>query len=272
MNMFNKISSTYHEKRKRKNSIVSQSSAKIIELSKIKRGDLVLDVACGTGIPLKQISSVVKNEGFVVGIDIARNALQIAKKVNRSNINLDFIQSDAEHFQFSKKFDVIICQYALFFFPNAQNALRNMAMNLKKTGTLGVVVHGNNMPHALIFNDVKKKFMRSKTSPLDLNRFGTIPALKNVVEEAKFEIILCNEYRFPYVFETFGDYWNNQFPHPEDINALNKLTDQQKQEFKNILKIRTRKFMCAKSCKIVFSRPVLFLTAKLPSNTTYSKI
>jgi Methyltransferase domain. len=53
----------------------------------------------------------------VVGIDTSTTAIKIAKKWNGKNKNLDFVNTDAENFTFSKKFDIITCQYALFFFP-----------------------------------------------------------------------------------------------------------------------------------------------------------
>ena len=40
--------------------------------------------------------------------------------------NMHFILGDAETIQFDTKFDIITCQYALFFFPNAQKVLKNM--------------------------------------------------------------------------------------------------------------------------------------------------
>ncbi len=48
------------------------------------------------------------------------------------NKNLDFVNIDAENFSFSKKFDIITCQYALFFFPNAQKALKNIEKQSQK--------------------------------------------------------------------------------------------------------------------------------------------
>ena len=61
---------------------------------------------------------------------------------------MHFILGDAETIQFDTKFDAITCQYALFFFPNAQKVLKNMKKFLKKNGIIAMSVHGkHNVPY-----------------------------------------------------------------------------------------------------------------------------
>ena len=116
------------------------------------------------------------------------------KKWNNSKSNLDFVNVDAEHFNFSKKFDIITCQYALFFFPNAQKALRNMKKNLKKEGKLGITVHGasEKVPFFSSIFDAVTEFIPDYVPPgsPDLDRFGTKSTLKKEVKKAGFSKIL----------------------------------------------------------------------------------
>ena len=102
-----------------------------------------LDIACGTGVVTKKLSQKVGKFGYVVGADTSVTAIKIAKKYNQKNSNILFVNADAENFSFNQKFDVITCQYALFFFPNAVKGLKNMKKNLKKNGKLGISVHGH---------------------------------------------------------------------------------------------------------------------------------
>jgi len=117
ISIWNEIAPRYHNRWASKKVGPFQSTAKLVSLSGIKKGDHVLDLACGTGVVSKTISSKVGPKGFVLGVDLSSKAISIAKKWNSKKKNLDFIISDAENFHFNKKFDVVTCQYALFFFP-----------------------------------------------------------------------------------------------------------------------------------------------------------
>ena len=48
-------------------------------MADIKKGDHVLDIACGTGVVTKKVSSKVGKNGVVVSFDISKKALEIAK-------------------------------------------------------------------------------------------------------------------------------------------------------------------------------------------------
>ena len=148
MKIWNEVAPRYHKRWASVNKGPFQSTKKLIELIKIKKSNRVLDVACGTGVVTKEIQKKVGKTGYTVGIDTSTTAIKIAKKWNNKNENLAFINTDAENFTFSKKFDIVTCQYALFFFPNAQKALKNMKKSLKKAGKIGISVHGskNNVP------------------------------------------------------------------------------------------------------------------------------
>jgi ubiquinone/menaquinone biosynthesis C-methylase UbiE len=143
MKIWNEVAPRYHKRWASVSTGPFQSTAKLIELVDINKGDIVLDLACGTGVVTKKIRNKVNNSGYVIGADTSITAIKIAKKWNERKTNLDFVNVDAEKFYFSKKFDVVTCQYALFFFPNAQKALKNMRNSLKKSGKIGISVHGS---------------------------------------------------------------------------------------------------------------------------------
>ncbi len=129
--IWNEVAPRYHKRWASIDSGPFQSTANLVKLAKIKKGDIVLDLACGTGVVTNKISSKVGKEGTVIGTDISKKAISIAKKFNAKKNNIEFVLSDAENFYFNRYFDVITCQYALFFFPNPQKALHN-AKNFSK--------------------------------------------------------------------------------------------------------------------------------------------
>jgi len=140
--IWNEVAPRYHKRWASINQGPFASTSKLVQLLDINKGDRVLDLACGTGVVTKKIRRKVGSSGFVLGGDTSVTAIKIAKKWNGSQSNLGFVNIDAENFNFSKPFDIITCQYALFFFPNAQKALKNIKKNLKKTGKIGITVHG----------------------------------------------------------------------------------------------------------------------------------
>ena len=266
MKIWNEVAPRYHKRWASVNKGPFQSTKKLIDIVKIDKKNLVLDVACGTGVVTKQIQKKIGKSGYVVGIDTSTTAIKIAKKWNENN-NLDFINTDAENFAFSKKFDIITCQYALFFFPNAEKALKNMKNSLKKSGKIGISVHGSkdNVPFFSSILDSAVKYIPDyvPAGTPDLDRFGNKTALKSIVKKAGFSNIVVKEFIFNYNPGKFEDYWKNYIkyiaqPLKEKLNALEY---SKRKEFRNSVKEKTLKYT-KKNGEIIFPWQVLILTAK----------
>ena len=267
MKIWNEVAPRYHKRWASVNKGPFQSTKKLIELIKIKKSNRVLDVACGTGVVTKEIQKKVGKTGRTVGIDTSTTAIKIAKKWNNKNENLDFINTDAENFAFSKKFDIVTCQYALFFFPNAQKALKNMKKSLKKAGKIGISVHGskNNVPFFSSILDSATKYIPDYVPPgtPDLDRFGTKSALRTEIKKAGFSKIIVKEFVFYYSPGKFEDYWKNYIkyiaePLKEKLNALEY---SKRKEFKKSVKENTIQYT-NKNEEIIFPWQILILTAQ----------
>jgi len=267
MKIWNEVAPRYHKRWASVNKGPFQSTKKLIELIKIKKSNRVLDVACGTGVVTKEIQKKIGKTGYTVGIDTSTTAIKIAKKWNTKNEYLDFINTDAENFTFSKKFDIVTCQYALFFFPNAQKALKNMKKSLKKTGRIGISVHGskNNVPFFSSILDSATKYIPDYVPPgtPDLDRFGTKSALRTEIKKAGFSKIIVKEFVFHYSPGKFEDYWKNYIkyiaePLKEKLNALEY---SKRKEFKKSVKESTIQYT-NKNGEIIFPWQILILTAQ----------
>ena len=267
MKIWNEVAPRYHKRWASVNKGPFQSTKKLIELVKINKNNFVLDVACGTGVVTKQIQKKISKLGYVVGIDTSTTAIKIAKKWNEKNKNLDFVNTDAENFTFSKKFDIITCQYALFFFPNAQKALKNMKNSLKKSGTIGISVHGSkdNVPFFSSILDSAVKYIPDYVPPgtPNLDRFGTKSALKTEIRKAGFSNVVVKEFIFNYNPGKFEDYWKNYIkyiaePLKEKLNALEY---SKRKEFKKSVKENTIQYT-NKNEEIIFPWQILILTAQ----------
>jgi len=111
-----------------------------IELSGVRRGNKVLDIAGGTGDLARKFSSLVGPEGEVVLADINASML----KVGRDRLldkgvsgNISFVQADAEKLPFpDNHFDVVTIAFGLRNVTHKEDALRSMLRVLKPGGRL----------------------------------------------------------------------------------------------------------------------------------------
>jgi len=267
MTIWNEVAPRYHKRWASVNQGPFQSTSKLIESLNIKKASTVLDLACGTGVVTKKIQDKIGVSGYVVGIDTSTTAIKIAKKWNENKVNVNFVNVDAEKFSFSKRFDVITCQYALFFFPNAQKALKNMRNSLKKSGKIGISVHGKkeNVPFFSNILDSVTQFIPDYVPPdsPDLDRFGTKSTLSNEIKKAGFSNIIVKEFIFHFSPGKFEDYWRNYIkyiakPLKEKLNALEY---SKRKELKQLVKEKTIQYT-KKNGEILFPWQVLILTAK----------
>ncbi len=265
--IWNEIAPRYHKRWAREDIGAFQSTAKLITMARLEGGNRVLDLACGTGAVTKKIMKKIGKTGHVVGVDSSLAAVKIAKKWAASK-NVDFVVSDVENLGFNEKFDVITCQYALFFFPSAAQVLRNVKCYLKRKGLLALSVHGagNSVPYFNSIFDVVTKFIPDylPSGTPDVDRFGTKTRLKKTVKAAGFTNIVIKEFIFSYSPGTFSKYWNDYIkylarPLREKIDKLSYTKQNQIRD-----QIRQKTLHYTKNGKIVFPWKVLVLTARKP--------
>ncbi|QDI89003.1 methyltransferase domain-containing protein [Candidatus Nitrosopumilus sp. SW] len=267
MSVWNEVAPRYHKRWATAKRGPFQSTKKLVELIDVKKGDRILDVASGTGVVTKLLNQKVGKSGFVVGADTSTTAIKVAKNWNKKSSNLLFVNADAENFSFKEKFDIITCQYALFFFPNAQKALKNMKNSLKESGKLGISVHGHpdRVPYFDSIFEAVTQFIPNYVPPgtPDFDRFGTKKSLKDEIKKAGFRKITVKDYNFPYSPGTFEQYWNNYLryvakPIKEKLDALER---SQRKELKEMVKENTKPYT-KRNGIIQFPWEVLILTAK----------
>ncbi len=264
---WNEFASRYHSDWASKDVGPFKSTSKIVKISKIKTGDVVLDLACGTGVVTKKISYKIGASGKVIGVDISPGPIKIAKKWTTKK-NVKFVIADVEKMKFDEEFDVVTCQYGLMFFPNVQLVLKKVRKFLKKDGRIVVAVHGSKRT-TLYFSCISSavlKFIPDFLPPgtPTVHRFGTKDLLREEFEKAGFKKIKVYEFNFKYNPGTFQDYWRDYFdnlttPLKKKFKSLDvrQFVDMKKRVEKN-----TKRFI--KNGKIIFPWKVLILTAVNP--------
>jgi len=114
-----------------------------IEMSGVRRGNMVLDIAGGTGDLTAKFSRIVGSKGTVVLADINDSMLRVGRDrlmdlgiVN----NVKFSQADAQYLPFpDNSFDVITIAFGLRNVTDKDLALRSMLRVLKPGGRLLVL-------------------------------------------------------------------------------------------------------------------------------------
>jgi len=114
-----------------------------IELSGVRRGNAVLDLAGGTGDLAARFADLVGPEGRVVLADINESMLQVGRDKlldSGRQANLEFVQADAQSLPFPDDcFDCITIAFGLRNVTDKERALRSMLRVLKPGGRLLVL-------------------------------------------------------------------------------------------------------------------------------------
>jgi len=111
-----------------------------IEVSAVRAGHKVLDIAGGTGDLASKFSQLVGNTGQVVLADINESMLQVGRdKLTNQGIcgNIEYVQANAEHLPFTdNSFDCVTIAFGLRNVTHKDSALESMLRVLKPGGRL----------------------------------------------------------------------------------------------------------------------------------------
>lgn len=139
----------------------------------------ILDIGCGTGQLIKEISDQYNKVNYL-GIDVAENMIEVAKKNNKGK-NVKFKTSSIESFESNEKYDIIICTHAFPYFPNKQEMIKKMAGLCNKKGQVIIVNSSTNSLKDLIVNF----FLKATTSKA---KYLSIDEMKKLFKSAKLKV------------------------------------------------------------------------------------
>jgi ubiquinone/menaquinone biosynthesis C-methylase UbiE len=114
----------------------------LIRRAKPKKGEAILDLACGTGAVTQELINAGVSHRILTGVDISAEMLAVArKKAEHTGYAAEFIEADAAHLPFPDgRFDLAFCQQALQFFPDRVRALVELRRVLKSGGRVAMCV------------------------------------------------------------------------------------------------------------------------------------
>ncbi|MHB8455991.1 MAG: class I SAM-dependent methyltransferase [Acidiferrobacterales bacterium] len=101
-----------------------------------KRGEHVLDVACGTGLGARLAAVSVTSSGRIVGLDSDPGMIEVARDATRAvGIPMEWHCASALDMPFADAtFDLCICLQGLQFFPDREAGLAEIRRVLKPSG------------------------------------------------------------------------------------------------------------------------------------------
>ena len=103
---------------------------------RLRPGDTVVEVACGTGLNFSLIEQAIGPEGRLVGVDLTDAMLAQAQHRIETNgwSNISLVQSDAGEFDFPTQVDAILSTYALTHLPECGDVIAHGAAALSRGG------------------------------------------------------------------------------------------------------------------------------------------
>jgi ubiquinone/menaquinone biosynthesis C-methylase UbiE len=135
--LFSSISSTFDAA----GGLFAHFGSLLVDRARLNQGDHVLDLASGIGASFVPAAQRVGPAGRVVGLDLAPGMVAKLRVVidERGLVNAEALVGDAERLPFeTETFDVVLCGFGLFFFPDTRRALAEARRVLRPGGTLAL--------------------------------------------------------------------------------------------------------------------------------------
>ena len=121
--------------------ITAKWAKDLVDRARLSVGEDVLDVACGTGVVARLAASKVAS-GYVTGLDLNAGMLAVARGVLNEGASVDWMEGSALDLPFpSGRFDAVLCQLGLQFFPDQPRALREMRRVVRDRGRIVLSVY-----------------------------------------------------------------------------------------------------------------------------------
>jgi SAM-dependent methyltransferase len=178
-------------------------------------GDVVVELAAGTGVVGFAASPLVGSDGTVVVSDFAPAMVRVAERL-ASSLALENVQClvlDAEHLDLpDASADGVLCRWGYMLMPDAPAALRETRRVLRPGGRLSCAVFGDPTQNPWVTLPMRVLHERGHVGPpqagtpgilafADRDRFG------GLLTDAGFRDVRFDDVRFSWRFASMDEYW-----------------------------------------------------------------
>jgi len=137
----------------------------IIEFANLRLGEKILDVGCGSGEQVIPFSIETKNSGEIIGVDLSKELLEIARKqADSQGCEIKLLQHDANlDLPFENNyFDLVTCCFTIYHINNKSNLINEFHRVSKSKGRIMITGPdpNNNAEMFNMFADIGIKISR----------------------------------------------------------------------------------------------------------------
>jgi O-methyltransferase/aklanonic acid methyltransferase len=182
----------------------------LVEMAQIPEGAMILDVACGRGAVLFPAAQRVGSNGHVIGIDLAEGmARETQLEIERRGLKqAEARQMDAEHLTFpDSSFDVVLCGFALQFFPHLEQALSEFRRVLKSGGKVAVTTWSDDDERWEWFEDLRNAY--GAVLKLGSQSLDKPEEIQNWFSKADFTDIQISPKKVDMVYHDEQEWWSD---------------------------------------------------------------
>jgi ubiquinone/menaquinone biosynthesis C-methylase UbiE len=147
----------------------------LFERLKVKAGEDILDVGCGSGAQTVPFSRLVSPGGSVMALDLSADSVALLKTRVGPQASVEAVAADMASLatlirdQFRvKRYDLVHSSYALYYSPERMHVLDTMRAALKRGGRCAVFTP--NSPHGLV--ELAARFTKVPETVYDSLAFG----------------------------------------------------------------------------------------------------
>ena len=161
-----------------------------VEHLHLNPGGTVLDVACGTGASALPAAVAVGPTGRVIGVDLAKNLLSLARQKARGRglANVEFRQADMTALRYPDgAFDAVICVFGIFFVKDMEGLTAELWRMVKPGGRLAITTWGPRLfaPMYEKWNEMVRGFRSDLSTDFNpWDRITTPDAVRRLVADA----------------------------------------------------------------------------------------
>ncbi|GJL87277.1 MAG: methyltransferase [Minwuia thermotolerans] len=109
-------------------------SRHVIDVADVSPGESVLDIGCGCGSTSMELGARVGGSGRVVGVDVSRPMLEVAKSV-ATDLPVEFVEADASSHDLDRDaFDLLFSRFGVMFFADPDRAFAHIGGSVRSGG------------------------------------------------------------------------------------------------------------------------------------------
>lgn len=115
--------------------------AEVIEILNLKKGDIVVELGCGTGLNFPLVMEKIGPEGHLIGVDITPGMLEVAQGRIRQNnwSNVELIESDIARYEFPKEINAVFATGVFGYIPEHDQIIERAFNALVQDGRIAIL-------------------------------------------------------------------------------------------------------------------------------------